>query len=91
MSQDSPRTIVAAPPPVLSSFWTASRGDQMINCELIVPAHGLPILRCGFGPHAIIRSQSIASVDAAAAIADVWKAALAEQGFLVNSRPLKSC
>jgi hypothetical protein len=70
---------------VLSSIWTASRGAQVVHCELVVPAVGRPILRCGYGPHAVIRSQCIPSEDAAAAIAEVWKAALMEHGFRVQS------
>ena len=69
---------------VLSSFWTVSRGAQVINCEFIVPGHGQPIVRCAYGPHAVIRSQVIASEDAAAAISEIWKAALLEQGFQIE-------
>ena len=69
---------------VLSSFWTVSRGAQVINCEFIVPGHGQPIVRCACGPHAVIRSQVIASEDAAAAVSEIWKAALLEQGFQVE-------
>jgi hypothetical protein len=68
----------------LSSIWTASRGTQVVRCELLVPPVGQPILRCGYGPHAVIRSQCIPSEDAAAAIAEVWKAALLEHGFHVE-------
>jgi hypothetical protein len=69
----------------LSSIWTASRGTQVVHCELLVPAVGRPILRCGYGPHAVIRSQCIPSEDAAPAIAEIWKAALLEHGFRVQS------
>jgi hypothetical protein len=69
---------------VLSPFWTVSRGAQVINCEFIVPGHGQPIVRCACGPHAVIRSQVIASEDAAAAVSEIWKAALLEQGFQVE-------
>ena len=69
----------------MSSFWTASRGVQVISCQLIVPGQGQPILRCGYGPHAVIRSQVIASTDAAAAVSEVWKAALIEQGFRIEA------
>ena len=68
---------------VLSPFWTVSRGAQVINCDFIVPGHGQPIVRCAYGPHAVIRSQVIASEDAAAALSEIWKAALLEQGFQV--------
>ena len=60
--------------------------QQVINCELIVPGHGQPILRCGYGPHAVIRSQVIASEDAAAAVSEIWKAALMAQGFRIEPR-----
>ena len=69
---------------VLSSFWTVSRGAQVISCEFIVPGHGQPIVRCACGPHAVIRSQVIASEDAAAAVSEIWKAALLEQGFQIE-------
>ena len=68
---------------VLNSFWTASRGDEVVNCELVVPGHGFATLRCGYGPESVIRSQFIASPDAAAEVADTWKAALLEQGFRI--------
>ena len=74
----------------LNAFWTASRGDQVISCEFIVPGHGQPILRCAFGPQSVIRSQCIASADAAAEVAETWKAALVEQGFRIVSRSLQS-
>ena len=67
--------------PCLSPFWIAARGDQVINCELLVPGEGQAILRCGCGPQAVIRSQFIVSADAAAEIAATWKTALEEQGF----------
>ena len=68
----------------LNSLWTASRGEQVISCELIVLEYGQPILRCAYGPHAVIRSQVIASKDAAAALSEVWKAALLEHGFQIE-------
>jgi len=70
---------------VSSSFWTASRGAQVISCELIARGDGHPVLRCSCGPHAVIRSQVLASEDAAAAISEVWKAALMEQGFRIDA------
>ena len=76
--------------PALNSFWTAARGEQVISCELVVPAQGQPILRCAYGPQSIIRSQCIASADAAAEVAETWKAALMEQGFRIVSRPQES-
>jgi hypothetical protein len=74
----------------LSSIWTVSRGGQVVRCELIVPPAGQPILRCGYGPHAVIRSQCIPSEDAAVAIAEIWKAALLEHGFRVESSRTES-
>ena len=71
---------------VLSPLWTAARGEQVVNCELIVPGRGLATLRCGFGPHSVIRSQCIASPDAATEVADSWKALFVEQGFHIVSR-----
>ena len=85
MSHQSPQAREDASRFSLSSFWTASRGAQVVNCELIVPRHGQPILRCGYGPHAVIRSQVIASEDAAAAVSEIWKAALMAQGFRIES------
>ena len=76
--------------PALNSLWTASRGEQVISCELVVPGHGQPILRCAFGPHSVIRSPCLASEDAAAEGAEAWKAALEQQGFRIVSRPLQS-
>ena len=76
--------------PALNPFWTAARGEQVISCELIVPGHGQPILRCAYGPQSVIRSQCIASEDAAAEVAEAWKTALVEQGFRIVSRPLQS-
>lgn len=71
--------------PCLSSFWIAARGEQIINCELLVPAEGQTILRCRYGPQAVIRSQFIASTDAAAEVAATWQTALEEQGFRIVS------
>ena len=76
---------------VLNSFWTASRGEEVINCELIVPGRGPATLRCGYGPQSVIRSQFIASPDAAAEVADTWKAALLGQGFRIVPSSLKNC
>ena len=70
---------------VSSSFWTASRGAQVISCELIARGDGHPVLRCSYGPHAVIRSQVIASKDAAAAVSEIWKAALMAQGFRIDA------
>ena len=72
---------------VLSAFWTASRGGQTVNCELVTLGHGQPVLRCGFGPHAIIRSQCLVSADAAAEVSEAWMQALVRQGFHIESRP----
>jgi len=66
------------------SLWTAARGAQVINCELIVPSHGPAIIRCGYGPESIIRSQCIVSSEAAAAVAETWKTALLAQGFRLD-------
>jgi hypothetical protein len=71
--------------PCSSSFWIAARGEQIINCELLVPAEGQAILRCRYGPQAVIRSQLIASADAAAEVAAAWQTALEEQGFRIVS------
>jgi hypothetical protein len=68
----------------LTSLWTAARGDQVINCELIVPSRGPSIVRCGYGPEATIRSQCIVSSEAADAVAEVWKMALLAQGFRLD-------
>ena len=69
--------------PCVSPFWIAARGEQTINCELLVPGKGQAILRCGYGPDAVIRSQLIVSTDAAAEVAATWKTALEEQGFRI--------
>jgi len=69
--------------PSLNSFWTAARGGQIINCELLVPGEGQAILRCRCDPQAVIRSQFISSSDAAAEVAATWKTALEEQGFRI--------
>ena len=90
MTHQSPQVRSDAAQVALSSVWTASRGAQVINCELIVPGHGQPILRCSYGPHAVIRSQVIASEDAAAAVSEVWKAALMAQGFRIEPRRSES-
>jgi hypothetical protein len=67
-----------------TSLWTAARGAQVINCELIVPRSGPAIIRCGYGPETIIRSQCIASSEAAAVVAETWKTALLAQGFRLD-------
>jgi hypothetical protein len=69
--------------PCLSSFWIAARGEQIINCELLLAREGQAILRCRYGPQAVIRSQLIASADAAAEVAATWQTALEEQGFRI--------
>jgi hypothetical protein len=79
------------PSVVSNPFWTVSRGEQTINCEFVVASQGPSILRCGYGPHAVIRSQFIASQDAAAALSETWKAALMLQGFRVLGTPLDRC
>jgi hypothetical protein len=68
-------------PAVVNSFWTASRGNEVIHCELVTGAQGWSVLRCGSGPQSVIRSQFIASEEAAAAVSETWKAALLLQGF----------
>ncbi len=83
-----------ATPPSFSasnSFWTASRGNQVINCELVMAAQGHAVLRCGYGSKAVIRSQVIASEDAATAVSETWKAALVLQGFRIEPANLPSC
>ena len=67
--------------PASISFWTLSRGEQVITCELVPSSGGHSILRCGYGPQTIVRSQFIASEAAATAVSEVWKAALLLQGF----------
>ncbi len=62
-------------------FWTLSRGDQTITCELVASSAGHSILRCGYGPQTLVRSQFISSKDAAAALSETWRAALLLQGF----------
>lgn len=71
-------------PVVVNSFWTASRGTEVINCELVMPAKGQAVLRCSCGSQSVIRSQFIASEEAAAAVSETWKAALRLQGFRVE-------
>ena len=68
-------------------MWTASRGGEVIDCELLVPGDGQPILRCGFGPQSVIRSQFLTSADAASEVAETWKAALLAHGFRVVPTP----
>jgi len=67
-------------------FWTLSRGDQVITCELVASTVGPSILRCGYGPQTV-RSQFIASEDAASAVSEIWKAALLLDGFSAASTP----
>ena len=65
----------------LIPFWTLSRGEQVITCELIPSeAGGHSILRCGCGSQTV-RSQFISSAAAATAVSEVWRAALMLQGF----------
>jgi hypothetical protein len=71
-------------PPIVSSYWTASRGAEVINCELVTAAKGQAVLRCSCGPQTVIRSQFIASEEAAAAVSETWKAALQLQGFRIE-------
>jgi hypothetical protein len=71
----------------LISLWTLSRGDQVITCELVASSGGPSILRCGFGPHAPVRSQVISSDAAAAAVSETWKTALMLEGFRVAATP----
>jgi hypothetical protein len=71
----------------MPEFWTLSRGDQVITCELVTSSGGQSIVRCGSGQHTV-RSQFIASSAAAAAVSETWRAALLLQGFHVEaSRP----
>jgi hypothetical protein len=71
-------------PAVVNSIWTAFRGAEVINCELVTIAQGRAVLRCGYGPQRVIRSQFIASEEAAAAVSETWKAALLLQGFRIE-------
>jgi hypothetical protein len=73
-------------PFIWSSLWTAGRGQQVINCELIVTGTGTATLRCGYGAGAVIRSQCVGSAGAAVALSETWKTALVEQGFRVVPR-----
>ena len=68
----------------LVPLWTLSRGDQVITCELVTSGGGPSILRCGFGAQTVVRSQFIASEDAASEVSDAWRAALLVQGFRVD-------
>ena len=67
-------------------FWTLSRGDQVITCELVASTAGHSILRCGYGPQTV-RSQFISSEDAASAVSEIWKAALLLEGFSAPATP----
>ena len=71
----------------LSSLWTLSRGSQVITCEMVTAGAGHCILRCGYGPHAPVRTQLISSEAAAAAVSETWKAALMLEGFRVLTTP----
>jgi hypothetical protein len=75
--------------PELIPFWTLSRGDQVITCELVPSRGGPSILRCGSGPQTV-RSQFISSPAAAAAVSETWRAALLLQGFRVHSGTLST-
>ena len=66
--------------PALIPFWTLSRGEQVITCELIPSEAGRSILRCGY-QQTVVRSQFISSPAAATAVSEVWRAALLLQGF----------
>jgi hypothetical protein len=68
----------------LIPFWTLSRGEQVITCELVPSTAGQSILRCGCGPQTV-RSQFISSPAAATAVSEVWRAALLLQGFRVEA------
>jgi len=65
----------------LVSLWTLSRGEQVITCELVASSAGHSILRCGYGPHATVRSQVISSEAAVTAVSETWRAALMLEGF----------
>jgi len=73
-------------PFVWSSLWSAARGEQVINCELIVTSTGAATLRCEYGTGAVIRSQCTPTASAAVALSATWQAALVEQGFRVMPR-----
>ena len=81
----------ASPSSAVNSYWTASRGGQTINCELTPAGEGPAILRCGYGTQGVIRSQFIASEQAAFELSETWKAALLLQGFLIESTPVARC
>ena len=76
-----PNVSYALETPALIPFWTLSRGEQVISCELVSSGAGRSILRCGYGPQTVVRSQFIASEAAATAVSEVWRAALLLQGF----------
>lgn len=69
-------------------FWTLSRGEQTITCEMVPSSGGHSILRCAYGPQALVRSQFIQSEDAAAAVSEIWKAALQLEGFRAAATPV---
>ena len=82
-----------APPmerPALIPFWTLSRGEQVITCELVRSGRGPAILRCGYGPQTVVRSQFISSPAAATAVSETWRAALLLQGFRVHGGALST-
>jgi hypothetical protein len=80
------RDLDSSKPFVWSSLWTAVRGEQVINCELIVTGTGKATLRCEYGTGAVIRSQCTPSASAAVALSDTWQSALVQQGFRVVPR-----
>lgn len=67
--------------PTQVPLWTLSRGEQVITCELLTSDAGPSILRCAYGPQTVVRSQFIASDDAAGTVSESWRAALLLQGF----------
>ena len=69
------------------SLWTLARGEQVITCELVATSTGHSILRCGYGPHATVRTQLISSEAAEAAVSETWKAALMLEGFRLPATP----
>ena len=70
--------------PASIPFWTLSRGEQVITCELLASGAGRSILRCGSGAQTV-RSQFIASEAAATAVSETWRAALLLEGFRSES------
>jgi hypothetical protein len=70
--------------PASIEFWTLTRGDQVITCELVTSSGGQSIVRCGSGQQTV-RSQFISSSAAAPAVSETWRAALLLQGFRVEA------